>query len=56
MVDTYILFGDFNIFVSKDDQTQVDNLRFNFDQMLAHVRNGFSVFNLPNIYSILYTV
>lgn len=36
MVDAYLLFIDFGIFVSKEDQQEVDSLRYNFDKMIQH--------------------
>lgn len=39
MVDAYLLLIEFGIFVSDEDQKEVDNLRYNFDKMLQHSKD-----------------
>lgn len=45
MVDAYNTFQDFEIFVSREDQQEVESLRFNFDQMIKRVSSKFIIQN-----------
>lgn len=38
MVDAYNTFQEFDIFVSPEDQQEVESLRYNFDRMIKRVR------------------
>lgn len=37
MVEAFVLFVDYGIFVTHEDALQIDNLRFNFDKMIENV-------------------
>lgn len=38
IVSASMMFADFKIFVAPEDRNMIENLRYNFDHMLMHVR------------------
>lgn len=37
MIDAFMLFNEFEVYVMPEDQTAIENLRMNFDLMMQHV-------------------
>lgn len=46
MEEAYAIFAKFKIDVSKEDIERVEGLRYNFENMINHVRPSFTTYSL----------